>query len=82
MNQLPVVRRELREAARRPSTAALRLTVALAAIAVSLAILASGSIPPGLKGRSLLTAQVVLAAAFCLLTGCLATAAFHQPRTA
>jgi hypothetical protein len=76
MRFLPIVGRELRVAARRRSTYALRLIAATAAFSVTLwlCLLPTHGLPPSALGKSLFTALSVMAFAYCLLIGPFITA--------
>jgi ABC-type transport system involved in multi-copper enzyme maturation permease subunit len=76
MRFLPIVARELRVAARRRSTYALRLFAALAASAITLWLCSfpiQGQ-PPAALGKSLFSALTTMAFAYCLLIGPFLTA--------
>lgn len=76
MSFLPIVARELRVAARRRSTYALRLFAALAASTITLwlcSLPAQGQ-PPAALGKSLFSALTIMAFAYCLLIGPFLTA--------
>jgi ABC-type transport system involved in multi-copper enzyme maturation permease subunit len=76
MRFLPIVGRELRVAARRRSTYALRLFAALTASTITLwlcSLPAQGQ-PPAVLGKSLFAALTTMAFAYCLLIGPFLTA--------
>src|SRR5213592_4152425 len=76
MRFLPIVDRELRVAARRRGTSALRLLAAAAALAVTLwlCLVPAPGQPPTALGRSLFTALSIMAFAYALLIGPFITA--------
>src|SRR5256886_17213588 len=76
MRFLPIVDRELRVAARRRGTYALRLLAASAAFSVTLwlCLLPTQGQPPSVLGKSLFSALSVMAFAYCLLIGPFITA--------
>jgi ABC-type transport system involved in multi-copper enzyme maturation permease subunit len=74
---LPIVGRELRVAARRRATYAIRFFAVLAAVALGLwgvMVLAQSGVPPAAQGGRLFTVLATLAFAYCLLIGAVATA--------
>ena len=76
MRLLPIVERELRVAARRRSTYALRWLAAAAALAVTLwlCLLPTAGQPPTALGKSLFTSLSIMAFAYSLLIGPFLTA--------
>ena len=76
MRFLPIVGRELRVAARRRSTYALRLLAAAAAASIIfwLCLFPAPGQPPTALGKSLFTALSIMAFAYCLLIGPFITA--------
>src|SRR5712671_637895 len=76
MRLLPIVERELRVAARRRTTYALRLLAAAAALAVTLwlCLLPTAGQPPTVLGKTLFTALSIMAFAYSLLIGPFITA--------
>src|SRR5206468_12050700 len=76
MRFLPIVARELRVAARRHGTYAIRLLAAAAALTVTLwlCLLPTLGQPPSALGKSLFTALSIMAFAYCLLIGPFLTA--------
>src|SRR5437016_2226241 len=76
MRLLPIVERELRVAARRRTTYALRLLAATAALAVTLwlCLLPTAGQPPTALGKSLFTSLSIMAFAYSLLIGPFITA--------
>src|SRR5256886_11502729 len=76
MRLLPIVEREVRVAARRRTTYALRLLAATAALAVTLwlCLLPTQGQPPTALGKSLFTALSIMAFAYSLLIGPFLTA--------
>jgi ABC-type transport system involved in multi-copper enzyme maturation permease subunit len=75
MNFLPIVERELRTAARRPSTYWIRFFIALATLGLwAFLMVALQGAARHERSQKLVSAMGVLCLGFCLLSGCLFTA--------